>query len=55
VAGAARHRDGVELFDLTADPLELTSPVDDVRYARLEQNPRRRLALLRECAGASCH
>jgi hypothetical protein len=45
---------GVELFDLTADPLELSSLADDDRYARLRRNLHRRLVLLRECAGATC-
>ena len=44
----------VELYDLTADPLELTNLSGDDGYARLQRHLHRRLVQLRDCARASC-
>ena len=42
------------LFDLKADPWELTSFHADPRYARIKSILRTKLAELRRCSGASC-
>ncbi len=43
-----------ELYDLQTDPDELQSRHDDPAYASIEAELARRLASLRDCAGASC-
>ena len=43
-----------ELYDLVADPDELTSRHLDPTYAAVEADLARRLAALRSCSGASC-
>jgi N-acetylglucosamine-6-sulfatase len=43
-----------ELYDLAADPYELVSRHDDPAYAAVAADLARRLARLRNCAGASC-
>jgi arylsulfatase A-like enzyme len=49
------HRSGEqELYDLAADPFELTSRHADPALAELKAELARRLARLRTCAGASC-
>jgi hypothetical protein len=43
-----------ELYDLTADPYELRSMHSGPGVAGLKASLKRRLAQLRNCAGASC-
>ena len=44
-----------ELYDLSLDPYELTSQVDNPAMQSLRSTLAARLAQLRGCAGASCH
>jgi N-acetylglucosamine-6-sulfatase len=43
-----------ELYDLQTDPDELQSRHDDPAYAQIQAELARRLAKLRDCAGAAC-
>ncbi len=44
-----------ELYDLKADPFELTNVAHDPRYAGALAEIKRRLATLRTCKGRACH
>jgi N-acetylglucosamine-6-sulfatase len=46
--------DGVELYDLHADPLEISNLAGRPYYAELQDELHRRLVELRTCAGATC-
>jgi arylsulfatase A-like enzyme len=48
------HEGGVELYDLNADPLEVSSLAKDPAYAALRRDLAQRLATLRVCQKESC-
>jgi len=53
-AYAERDHDVGELYDLRRDPHQLRSRFEDPAYARARAQLSRRLAQLRDCAGAAC-